>query len=171
MEENTLMTRLTQLLADLKAVRAEMGEVLTQLAAWDEEEFIEVPPLGWPHDPSLQTWIRAWLSDAVVQDGGTPSELSRTFAFGTGPVLVRAQHVLDHYWLVTNPHGRVSAGRQRRCWRGNGDGRRRRSHPPGGGRSQPVRGKTGRGTPVPVRARRVRAGRVGGNATGPPPRT
>ena len=101
MEENTLMTRLTQLLADLKAVRAEMGEVLTQLAAWDEEEFIEVPPLGWPHDPSLQTWIRAWLSDAVVQDGGTPSELSRTFAFGTGPVLVRAQHVLDHYWLVT----------------------------------------------------------------------
>ena len=47
-------------------------------------------------------WIRAWLSDAVVQDGGTPSELSRTFfAFVTGSVLVQARHVLDHYWLVT----------------------------------------------------------------------
>ena len=102
MEENNLMTRLTQLLADLKAVRAEMGEVLTQLVAWDEQEFIEVPPLGWPHDPSLQIWIKAWLSDAVVQDGGTPSELSRTFfAFVTGSVLVQARHVLDHYWLVT----------------------------------------------------------------------
>ena len=46
MEENNLMTRLTQLLADLKAVRAEMGEVLTQLVAWDEQEFIEVPLPG-----------------------------------------------------------------------------------------------------------------------------
>ena len=102
MEENNLMTRFTQLLADLKAVRTEMGEVLTQLVAWDEQEFIEVPPLGWPHDPSLQMWIRAWLSDAVVQDGGTPSELSRTFfAFVTGSVLVQARHVLDQFWLVT----------------------------------------------------------------------
>ena len=76
--------------------------MLTQLVAWDEQEFIEVPPLGWPHDPSLQIWIKAWLSDAVVQDGGTPSELSRTFfAFVTGSVLVQARHVLDHYWLVT----------------------------------------------------------------------
>ena len=103
MEENNLMTRFTQLLADLKAVRTGMGEVLTQLVAWDEQEFIEVPPLGWPHDPSLQIWIKAWLSDAVVQDGGTPSELSRTFfAFVTGSVLVQARHVLDHYWLVTS---------------------------------------------------------------------
>ena len=97
----TTMTRLTQLLADFKAVRTEMGEVLTQLVAWDEEEFIEVSTLGWPHDPSLKTWIKEWMNHAVLQDGVTPSELSRTFAFGTGPVLVRAQHVLDHYWLVT----------------------------------------------------------------------
>ena len=105
MEENNLMprlmTRFTQLLADLQTVRAGMGEVLTQLVAWDEQEFIEVSTLGWPHDPSLKTWIKEWLSDAVGQDGGTPSELSRTFAFGTGPVLVQARHVLDHYWLVT----------------------------------------------------------------------
>ena len=101
MEENTPMTRFTQLLADFKAVRAEMGEVLTQLVAWDEEEFIEVSTLGWPHDPSLTTWIKEWLSAAVGRDGGTRSELSRTFAFGKGPVLVRARHVLDHYWLVT----------------------------------------------------------------------
>ena len=98
----TTMTRLTQLLADLKAVRTEMGEVLTQLVAWDEQEFIEVSTLGWPHDPSLQTWIKEWLSDAVGRDGVTPSELSRTFfAFVTGSVLVQARHVLEHYWLVT----------------------------------------------------------------------
>ena len=101
MEEKNLMTRFTQLLADLKAVRAGMGEVLTQLVAWDEQEFIEVSTLGWPHDPSLKAWIKEWLSDAVGQDGVTPSELSRTFAFGTGPVLVQARHVLEHYWLVT----------------------------------------------------------------------
>ena len=105
MERNNLMprlmTRFTQLLADLKAVRARMGEVLTQLVAWDEQEFIEVSTLGWPHDPSLKAWIKEWLSDAVGQDGVTPSELSRTFAFGTGPVLVQARHVLDHFWLVT----------------------------------------------------------------------
>ena len=106
MEENNLMprlmTRFTQLLADLQTVRAGMGEVLTQLVAWDEQEFIEVSTLGWPHDPSLKTWIKEWLSDAVLQDGVTPSELLRTFAFGTtGPVLVQARHVLDHYWLVT----------------------------------------------------------------------
>ena len=99
---NRLMTRFTQLLADLQTVRAGMGEVLTQLVAWDEQEFIEVSTLGWPHDPSLKTWIKEWLSDAVLQDGVTPSELLRTFAFGTtGPVLVQARHVLDHYWLVT----------------------------------------------------------------------
>ena len=67
MEENTPMTRFTQLLADFKAVRTEMGEVLTQLVAWDEEEFIEVFTLGWPHDPSLKTWIKEWLSDALGQ--------------------------------------------------------------------------------------------------------
>ena len=106
MEENNLMTslmnRFTQLLADLQTVRAGMGEVLIQLVAWDEQEFIEASTLGWPHDPSLKTWIKEWLIDAVGQDGVTPSELSRTFAFGTtGPVLVLARHVLDHFWLVT----------------------------------------------------------------------
>ena len=105
MEENNLMprlmTRFTQLLADLQTVRAGMGEVLTQLVSWDEQEFIEVSTLGWPHDPSLKAWIKEWLSDAVGQDGVTPSELSRTFVFGTGPVLVLARHVLDRFWLVT----------------------------------------------------------------------
>ena len=172
MEENNLMTRLTQLLADLKAVRAEMGEVLTQLVAWDEQEFIEVPPLGWPHDPSLQMWIKAWLSDAVVQDGGTPSELSRTFfAFVTGSVLVQARHVLDHYWLVTT-HTAVyrqdgSAGADEGMETAVAFVRIRPA--------EDVLNRSGekpsRGTPVPVRARRVRAGRVGGNASGPPSRT
>ena len=79
MEENNLMTRFTQLLADLQTIRAGMGEVLTQLVAWDEQEFIEVSTLGWPHDPSLQTWIKEWMNHAVLQ----------------------ARHVLDHFWLVT----------------------------------------------------------------------
>ena len=105
MEENNLMirlmTRFTQLLADLQTVRGGMGEVLTQLVSWDEQEFIKVSTLEWPYDPSLKTWIKEWMSDAVLQEGVTPSELSRTFAFGTGPVLVQARHLLDHFWLVT----------------------------------------------------------------------